>query len=122
METVWVWRRWWWVGPVPDPRPVWNFRAGLPPLPRGAVAARVFAKPPRAVAGPRAPPEARDRARRPPPVRRVGSTPMTDPEDTEKLLSSQKHKKRELVVSRFTLLGHLSPHVAKKAPFLLHGG
>lgn len=31
-------------------------------------------------------------------------------------------QKRELVVSRFTFLGRLSPHVTKKGPFLLHGG
>jgi hypothetical protein len=31
-------------------------------------------------------------------------------------------EKRELVVSRFTLLGHSSPHAGKSGPFLLHGG
>jgi hypothetical protein len=36
--------------------------------------------------------------------------------------SKNAKKKRELVVSRFTLLGHLSPHAGKTGPFLLHGG
>jgi hypothetical protein len=43
-------------------------------------------------------------------------------EDLWKFAQVQKRKKRELVVSRFTLLGHLSPHAGKSGPFLLHGG
>ena len=35
---------------------------------------------------------------------------------------SPENEKRELVVSRFTLLGHLRPHAGKRGPFLLHGG
>src|SRR5436853_369754 len=38
------------------------------------------------------------------------------------LSESTKTQKRELVVSRFTLLGHLRPHAGKCGPFLLHGG
>jgi len=34
----------------------------------------------------------------------------------------QGPQKRELVASRFTLQGHLSPHAGKSGPFLLHGG
>jgi hypothetical protein len=36
--------------------------------------------------------------------------------------SPLKPKKRELVVSRFTLLGHFRQHAGKSGPFLLHGG
>jgi hypothetical protein len=37
-------------------------------------------------------------------------------------LSTLKTKKRELVVSRFTLVGHLRRPGGKSGPFLLHGG
>ena len=41
---------------------------------------------------------------------------------TEISAKSPENEKRELVVSRFTLLGHLRPHAGKRGPFLLHGG
>jgi hypothetical protein len=36
--------------------------------------------------------------------------------------SPHNPQKSELVVSRFTLLGHLRPGAGKSGPFLLHGG
>ena len=43
-------------------------------------------------------------------------------QSTENAAELPRNEKRELVVSRFTLVGHLVPNAGKSGPFLLHGG